>query len=76
MKRWLSGGSEIGYSPSLGLRHGGGFLTVLSFKALGKDTFNFGLELRDGETNAPQDQQLIGAAGSFHLPEVGTYIDR
>ena len=42
----------------------------LKDRALGKDTFNFAVELR--EDLAKMDKPpIIGAVGAFHLPEVG-----
>lgn len=39
-------------------------------RALGKDVFNFAIELREdiAKSNNPP---IIGAVGTFHLPEVG-----
>ncbi len=39
-------------------------------RTLGKDTFNFAVELREDVTKSSHPP-IIGAVGSFHLPEVG-----
>ena len=42
----------------------------LKDRALGKDTFNFAIELK--EDAAKMDRPpIIGVVGAFHLPEVG-----
>jgi hypothetical protein len=39
-------------------------------RALGKDTFNFAIELKQ-DIAGPGNPPIIGAVGTFHLPEVG-----
>jgi hypothetical protein len=39
-------------------------------RTLGKDTFNFAIELRNDIAKS-SNPPIIGAVGTFHLPEVG-----
>ncbi len=43
--------------------------------ALGKDVFNFAIELRDYQSSDTVQRPIIGVVGSFHLPEAGYMID-
>lgn len=42
----------------------------LKDRALGKDTFNFAIELKEDLTKSDKPP-IIGVVGAFHLPEVG-----
>ena len=42
----------------------------LKDRALGKDTFNFAIELKQDIAGSGKPT-IIGAVGTFHLPEVG-----
>ncbi len=42
----------------------------LKDRALGKDTFNFVIELKKDMTG-PEKPPIVGVVGTFHLPEVG-----
>ena len=42
----------------------------LKDRALGKDTFNFAIELKEDAAKIDRPP-IIGVVGAFHLPEVG-----
>ncbi|KAK5168852.1 uncharacterized protein LTR77_006161 [Saxophila tyrrhenica] len=45
-----------------------------SDRALGKDVFNFAIELRQHDLRDGDKRPIIGVVGSFHLPSIGYMI--
>ena len=43
-------------------------------RALGKDVFNFAIELRNDISRSTEQPSIVGVVGSFHIPKIGYLI--